>query len=280
MKKLIQYIGIAVLLSISVIACNLEKEIDIKLPAYERQYVVECYLEPGKPFNLLLTKSSSYFDSISLDPTKYLKDLLADSAIVTITNNGVVHELKETLYIDPTTKKLGNYASQDVVPFDYTNEFVLKIVTKEGKLISGVTKILPIVKIDSIAVEYQDTFARVLTYLTDSKLTEDYYRRVLNEGSLDSLPRQDFANDDKLYDTELVAYGTGYNYVKGDTIFNTIFHMTKDYFDFFRTINIAKASNGNIIAQPSTITSNVSGSANPIGIFTGLSYDRKMTIIK
>jgi len=280
MKKLIQYIGIAILLSISVIACNLEKEVEIVLPAYERQYVVECYLEPGKPFNLLLTKSSSYFDSISLDPAKYLKDLLADSAKVTITHNGVVHELKETLYIDPTTNKLGNYASQDLVPADYTNEFVLKIVTKEGKLINGVTKILPIVKIDSIAVEYQDTFARVLTYLTDSKLTEDYYRRVLNEGSLDSLPRQDFANDDKLYDTELVAYGTGYNYVKGDTIFNTIFHMTKDYFDFFRTINIAKASNGNIIAQPSTITSNVSGSANPIGIFTGLSYDRKMTIIK
>lgn len=280
MKNIIQYIGILILFLESFTACNLEKEVEIVLPAYERQYVVECYLEPGKPFNLLLTKSSSYFDSISLDPAKYLKDLLADSAKVTITNNGVVHELKETLYIDPTTNKLGNYASTDIVPADYTTEFVLNILTKEGKSITAKTKILPVVKIDSVAVEFQDTFARVLTYITDSKATDDYYRRVLNEGSLDSLPRQDFANDDKLYDTELVAYGTGYNYIKGDTIFNTIFHISKDYFEFFRTINIAKASNGNIIAQPSTITSNVSGSANPIGIFTGLSYDRKMTIIK
>ena len=66
MKNIIQYIGVLILFLASFTACNLEKEVEIVLPAYERQYVVECYLEPGKPFNLLLTKSSSYFDSISL----------------------------------------------------------------------------------------------------------------------------------------------------------------------------------------------------------------------
>jgi hypothetical protein len=264
----------------TLVGCNLEKEVEIELPAYERQYVVECYLEPGKPYNLLLTKSSSYFDSISLDPAAYLKDLLADKAVVTVTHDGVVHELKETLYLDPATGKFANYASADKVPLDTDKDFTLKIVTKEGKEINAVTKILPKVLIDSVVTEFQDTFARVLTYLTDNQSTANYYRRTLNFGSLDSIPLQDFATDDKLATTAKFAFGTGYDYVKGDTIFNTIYHMSKEYFEFFRTINIAKASNGNIIAQPSTIKSNVKGSANPIGIFTGLSYDQKMTIIK
>jgi len=261
-------------------SCNLEKEVEIELPAYERQYVVECYLEPGKPYNLLLTKSSSYFDSISLDPATYLRDLLADKAVVTITHNGTVHELKETLFLNPTNGKFANYASADIVPADYDQEFILKIATKEGKEINAVTKILPKVLIDSVVTEFQDTFARALTYLTDDQTTTNYYRRTLNFGSLDSIPLQDFATDDKLATTSKFAFGTGYSFAKGDTIFNTIYHMSKEYFEFFRTISIAKSSNGNIIAQPSTIKSNVKGSANPIGIFTGLSYDQKMTIIR
>ncbi len=245
-------------------SCNLEKEVEIELPAYERQYVVECYLEPGKPYNLLLTKSSSYFDSISLDPATYLRDLLADKAVVTITHNGTVHELKETLFLNPTNGKFANYASADIVPADYDQEFILKIATKEGKEINAVTKILPKVLIDSVVTEFQDTFARALTYLTDDQTTTNYYRRTLNFGSLDSIPLQDFATDDKLATTSKFAFGTGYSFAKGDTIFNTIYHMSKEYFEFFRTISIAKASNGNIIAQPSTIKSNVKGNANPI----------------
>jgi hypothetical protein len=47
-------------------SCDLEKEIELELPEYERQTVVECYLEPGLPFTLLLTKSDGFFSSYQI----------------------------------------------------------------------------------------------------------------------------------------------------------------------------------------------------------------------
>ena len=64
-------------------ACNLTKEVDIQLPEYTVQPVVECYLEPGKPFRLLLTRSYGFFDPLGLDSSFISKTLISD-AVVTI----------------------------------------------------------------------------------------------------------------------------------------------------------------------------------------------------
>ena len=57
-------------------ACNLTNDVNIDLPDYDRQPVVECYLEPGKPFRLLLSQSYSFFDPFGLDSTFLQKTLL------------------------------------------------------------------------------------------------------------------------------------------------------------------------------------------------------------
>jgi hypothetical protein len=97
---------------------------------------------------------------------------------------------------------------------------------------------------------------------------------------LDSVPDQDFIVTDRFSQTALIAFGTGYELKEGDTVFNTIFHITRDYYDFKESVDLAVIGNINPFAQPSPIKSNVHGSAKPVGIFAPLVYDRDTTIVR
>lgn len=263
---------------------NLEKEIDLDLPVYESQYVVECYLEPGQPFSLLLTRSVPYFEPFPEDPLQFVEQILVDSAEVVITHNGVDYLLANEPSINPFTFKVFNYSNPTLVPAEYDNDFSLKITLPNGKVITSTTRLLPIVPIDSIVVEFdeeRDTLARCLTYITDDPNTVDFYRRMIHHNSLlDSIPNQDFTTNDDYVDDKIIVFGTGYDFKEGDTIYNTMFHIDRAYFDFWESTFNAINSNGNPFGQPSSIISNVQGDAGAIGIFTGLSYDRVMTVVE
>jgi hypothetical protein len=262
-------------------ACNLTKDVDVVLPDYARQPVVECYLEPGKPFRLLLTQSYSFFDPFGLD-SSFLNKTLLQNAFVTISYNGRTDTLYNQLAFESSPVKIFNYIGNNVVPSTAGTEYVLNIVLENGGAITGRTSMLPRVPIDSVVVSWspdRDTLARVLTYITDDLSQTDYYRRMLHYGSLDSVPEQDFLVNDRISTEALIAFGTGYELTEGDTVFNTIFHISKEYHDYAESYQLAAAGAGNPFAQPSQIKSNVSGSANPLGIFTCLVYDRDTTII-
>ncbi|MBK6932585.1 MAG: DUF4249 domain-containing protein [Saprospirales bacterium] len=262
-------------------ACNLEKEVDIELPGYERQPVVECYLEPGKPFRLLLTQSYGFFDPFGLD-SSFLQKTLLDGATVTISYNGQVDTLRNLLSVDPSPLKIFNYSGQNLVPATPGMVYDLNIILPDGKTIDGQATLLPFVPIDSIKVEWnaeRDTLARVLTYISDDPGQENFYRRMLNYATLDSIPEQDFLANDRIATTNLIAFGTGYELVEGDTVINTIFHISREYYNYIESVQLAVIGNLNPFAQPSPIKSNVRGSANPLGIFTCLVYDRDTTII-
>jgi hypothetical protein len=263
-------------------ACNLEKEIDLELPLYDNQPVVECYLEPGKPFRLLLTRSYGFFDPLGLDST-FLDKTLVSGALVTIAYNGRVDTLANMLSAEFSPLKIFNYTGKNLVPATFGVQYALRIVMPDGREITGRTIMLPKVPIDSIRVEWnpqRDTLARVLTYITDDRTQENFYRRMLNYATLDSLPDQDFLTNDRIAQTEIIAFGTGYELTEGDTVINTLYHITKDYYDYLESVQLAVFGNQNPFAQPARIKSNVSGSANPLGIFTCLVYDRDTTIIR
>ena len=273
------YIVIAIFLS-AFAACNLEREIEIDLPNYESKIFVECYLEPGQPFTLLMTRTSPYFAPFPDLDLQFLDELLVDSAEVLIKHKGITYTLQNQLTIVNRTGKLYNYKANELVPVDFDDDFELLITTKEGKTITGITRLLPKVPIDSIVVDFveNDTLARVLTYFTDIPNQTNYYRRMLHEHTLDSIPQQDFATDDRFVE-DLVVFGTGYDFTEGDTVFNTLVHIDLAYYDFYNSVQNARVSNGNPFGQPSPIASNLGGTAGALGIFTGLSYDRIMTII-
>jgi hypothetical protein len=269
-------------------ACNLSKEVEIELPEYERQPVVECYLEPGKPFRLLLTQSYGFFDPFALDTNlvSFAQKTLLQNALVTITYNGRTDTLANPPIpvFEENPIKFFNYVGTNLVPATPGTEFVLNItLPANGGNATGRTTMLPLVPIDSIVVEFSttaDSLARNLTYITDDQNEVNFYRRMLHYSSLDSLPEQDFLVTDRFSTTSLIAFGSGYEAKEGDTVFNTIFHIERAYYDYAESVQLAVIGNLNPFAQPSPIKSNVSGTANPLGIFTCLVYDRDTTIVR
>lgn len=277
------HVFLMLLLFSFLLGCNLEKEIEIALPQGEDQLVVECYLEPGRPFSLLLTRSNDYFAPFPEDLEKYATAIFESNAVVTIKSNGKEYVLKNVLRFDLLANKIYNYTSPDLVPADLEHDFELNITTGSGKTIQSQTRILPAIPLDSLVVQFeesQDTLARVLTYFTDNPATKDFYRRMLHWNSLDSIPEQDFPADDRIVDKNTVVFGTGYEFPVGDTVINTLYHIDQAYYDFLRSIFDAIQGNTNPFAQPSPIVSNMKGNAGAIGIFTGLTYTRDTVIIR
>lgn len=258
-------------------ACNLEKEVSIDLPAYYSEPVVECYLEPGKPYRLLLTRSFGYFEGFDLgDP---LSALITD-ATVTIRFREEEIALIPSLYFDPATGKFANYGSPETVPQDLEHDFELLIELADGQRLTARTRLLPIVPIDSVVVQFnQDSMARVLTYFREDPLQTNYYRRMIQQGNLDSLPLQDFVLTDDFFETDRGAFGTGFNFMRGDTVINTLVHLDREAYEFLNTLTQSLNANFNPFGQPGLIVSNIQGTRSAIGIFTGLSYDRDTLVI-
>ncbi len=264
-------------------ACNLEQDIQIELPPYESQIVVECYLEPGEPYRMLLSRSSSFFAPLEMTNEEFFENLLVDSATAVIRYQGQVIKLENRLQFDPEAGKLYNYVGNQIVPDDTVSTFELLITTADGEVIRSKTTILPVIPIDSLVVEFDDTdSARVLTYFTDpDQDAVNNVRRLLQayeEGDLETL--QDFVSDDRFVDS-VVVFGTAYEFAPGDTVINTLYHIKDDYFNYLQSVFLAIDSNGNPFGQPSPVISNVESEGNiAIGIFAGLTYDRRTLIIE
>jgi len=267
----------------TLVSCNLSKEVDINLTVYGSQPVVECYLIPGERYQLLLTKSNSFFDPLTIDnPAAYLESLLLKGADVKIIYNNDTIQLQETLTFNPDNGQISNYSAQEIVPDDSNSTFELLVTLADGSTITASTIIPTLVRIDSTKVEYANqnkTRATIFIYHQDDRNTLDFYRRMIHVSSLDSAAQQDYATDDKINDTESVAYGTFYERedkksVVGDTLIFTLIHVTKEYNDFSSSKSNANSANGNPFGQPGQIKSNVSGISKPIGIFTGFKIRR------
>jgi len=122
--------------------------------------------------------------------------------------------------------------------------------------------------------------ALVFTRFQDPPNEANFYRRMFQSGGVfgEGEDEQDFTTTDNFSTTDgEIVYGTGFDFMKGDTVISTLFHIDQAYYDFKESVQDAINSNGNPFGQPGVIKSNIEGG---IGIFTGLSYDRKTLIIE
>jgi hypothetical protein len=271
MKKK-NYFSMIIIFTALLSSCNMEKEIDLALPEYESKMIVECYLDPGNPYRLSLFESVSYFEEPSLPSI--------DSALVTISHNGIVDTLKFNPYLDIITNKFYNYVSDSLVlvPFDYTSEFFLEIRDRNGRVATSRAKIAPPVTIDTVEFVFNsDSMAYPLTQFTDNPNMTNYYRYLVIRYTYTGPEVQDFQFDDLLLTSSQVALGSNYTLEKSDFVIITLYHVEESYFAFLESAAAAVDANGNPFGQPSAIKSNITGG---IGIFAGLSYDRKELTVK
>lgn len=250
-------------------SCNLEKEIDLNLPEFESQLVVECYLEPGKPYRANVFQSTSYYA-----PTADLLNSIVQNATVIITYQGVAHTLRPGIY--PDGSNLYVYGSSTIVPADYTSDFFLEVIDSAGNRITATTKIAPPIQLDSIQTQplQDDTSLIVLTFSQDDPTIKNFYRRMqfrTTADETDSLKVDFIVNDEITSNGQLVLGGPPV-FVVGDTMVVQFMEITEAFYDYIESRESLESANGNPFAQPGVIKGNIVGG---IGIFTGFTVTRQ-----
>lgn len=247
---------------ISLFSCNREKNITVELPPYTSQPVVEMYLQPGKPFRLLLTESAGYFDPPQVTPI--------DGATIEVVHAGkVYYPAPQPFGIDEHNKKFYNYSTDKntLVPFDFDNDFYVSVKDKNGRIIEGRTTIMSPVEIDTISFYTDDPEkAAIQVKFQDNPDTKDYYRIIAVQDTITGEGKWDVVFNDDAIQTEQGGIGSGYIFFQGSKVIVQLFHINKDYYDYVTSTKNAADSNGNPFAQPSKIMSNVNGG---LGIITG-----------
>ncbi|NJN33516.1 MAG: DUF4249 domain-containing protein [Saprospiraceae bacterium] len=258
-----------VLLSAILVGCDLEKIIEVELPEYKSELSMECYIEPNKPIRLTLTESVSYFDSARLP--------VINGALVVVSYNGFSDTLRNAFLRD--SNRFYNYVSQKNAPSAVGTVFNLYVKDTNGREARATATILPSVPIDSLRVIWNksDTLASIVTTLIDEPNRDNFYRIFLHRGSTRNRPESRTWFTDRTATNNRVSIGSQFEFKRTDTVIATLFHLSKEYYDFIQSSDNAEDANGSPFEQPSAIISNVKGG---IGIFTTVNAYRDTVFLK
>ncbi|MFC6999096.1 DUF4249 domain-containing protein [Rufibacter roseus] len=264
---------------VTVTSCDMEQEIEVKLPRLEPQLVVECYLENGKPIRLTLSESSGYFDAIQ--PT------IVDNATVSITKNDEEPILLTyRLEADVKTQKVYTYYSTKVIRSQPGDVYKLLITDPKGRRLTGTTTVLPSIPIDSLGYKFNDKpdeskEAYLLVRWQDDPSTRNFYRLLVHKpdtmqvDNVNSLLDREIT--DELQNGKKITYFSTYRFKPNDTLTVKLFNAEEAYYRFVSSVEDARRANGNPFAQPVVINNTVAGG---FGVFTHLNYSTKEIILK
>lgn len=258
------------LLPVFLPGCSLQKDVTLDLPPFESQLVVECYLEPGKPYRLTVFQSTSFFDRP--------EPVLATNVIVTIAHKERIDTLAFNLTFDQDTGKLYTHTSEKLTTGVPGDVYTLTITDSRGQQVTGTTTLLRPVPIDTLEWHFNErNNAYVLAKFQDEPNTRNFYRLMIQKDSLPSRPVMNFTLSDQLNEGQQLTFGTSYRFRHRDTLFVSLYHLEEQYYDFLSSVGNAQNANGNPFAQPARVKSSLTGG---IGVFTNLSYVRKVAIIR
>jgi Domain of unknown function (DUF4249) len=256
---------LAGMLAAALAGCNMEKEIDIELPAHTPQLVVECYLQPGQPYRLTLTESSSYFDKPEQPQVP--------QAVVVIFHAGKADTLIYLPTIDRIQQKLFTHISQTRVSGKPGDVYTLQITDQKGRKLTGTTTLMAPVPIDSLQYSFNERRkAYVEARFRDPGQTQDYYFFSVHRDSTNRRAEVNYQVPDRVSNGGPFTLGTGFDFEPYDSLIVSLFHLEKQYFEFLSSVDEAQNANGNPFAQPSRLRSTVQGG---LGVFTNLAVDRK-----
>jgi hypothetical protein len=274
------------ILSLTLISC--EKDIDFDLKYAEPVLVVDAQIENGQAPTVALSRSLSFFSTISIE---ILANSFVHNAEVIMSNGTLTHQLKEytlplgngySIYyygIDSS-----NLATAFIGEFNKQYNLTIKV---DGKVYTAKTTIPALTKVfDSLWTKAPpanvDTSKRLLmTRVTDPPGLGNYVRYFTKKNSERFLPGFNSVFPDEVVDgttySGQVDPGVDRNlplptgddrfFARGDTITFKLSNIDKATFTFWNTWEFNQQSIGNPFSQPGKVIGNISNGA--LGAFCG-----------
>ncbi|MBC8152250.1 MAG: DUF4249 family protein [Bacteroidetes bacterium] len=268
MKQIPLLYGLALLAGAGLAAC--QQDIDVTLPPYTSKLVLECYLEDCQPVRLSLLESRSYLDISGLP--------LVDSALVVLSHRGRNDTIPNVPFVDRVTRKSYNYSSPVRIKADDDSPYTLTVRDKSGRTLTATTQFIRPVAIKSLSPEFNSSGkAYCLTTFDDNPRQRNYYRLTQTRNRRVDTLTTDALLDDSFSDGEEINWGSGYDYVPGDTIHATLYHCTEAYYKFLTTAQSARRANTNPFAASGEVISNVQGG---LGVFATLTYSYRWVVVR
>lgn len=264
---------------------NLQNEIDVPLPSYSSELVVECYLEPGQRPSIAVSTSVPY-----LSPA--VPQVPSDVTVTLTMPNGtpvpLAFDPNYTALTDTVSgEKFHTHIGRNPLAAKPGDVFKLEVRDTKGRVATSTSTMLAPVAIDSVEYKFNDKTgserkAYFLTTFRDPASPNDYYRVQLHKGdpNKNALVRRaevDNSFEDRLLNGKSFTVGTSYRFQAGDTVTSTLYHTEEAFYRFRESVRDARGANGNPFAQPSAIYGNVQGG---IGIFAVLSRTRMTKIVR
>ena len=273
---------------LSTLLFSCEKNIDFDLKYAEPVLVVDAQIENGQAPTVALSRSLSFFSTISIE---ILANSFVRNAEVTMSNGTLTHQLKEY------TVPLGNgysiyYYSIDSANLatafigEFNKQYNLTIKV-DGQVYTAKTTIPALTKIfDSLWTKAPppnvDTSKRILmTRAIDPPGLGNYVRYFTKKNSDRFLPGLNSVFPDEVVDGTTyqgqVDPGIDRNlplptgderfFARGDTISFKLSNIDKATFTFWNTWEFNQQSIGNPFSQPGKVIGNISNGA--LGAFCG-----------
>lgn len=256
--------------------CGLQRDIDVPLPSYTSELVVECYLENGTTPRLAVSESVDYLSStiFSVPP--------AVTVLLTLPSGRSI-PLDFRPQLDTTVQKIYTHVAREAIVARPGDTFGLDVRDATGRHVTGTATMPATVPVDSVSYRFNgrtgpDREASVLTWFKDPPTPGNYYFLTLHDTpNLNRAAERTYNIEDRLVNGQNIPITTLYRFDDGDTITATLYHTDAAYYRFRQSVRDARNANGNPFGQPSAVYSTVQGG---IGVFTVLNYTRKTTIVQ
>lgn len=256
---------------IAFVSCD--KVIEVELPTYEPELVLEMYLEDGQPLRCLLIESLPYTDTAINKPVNNALVIFSDGA----GNDTLSYKINQ----DRITGRYFNYFHPRRITADSNKTYSLTVIGKTKRISSKTKFTQRITNIDSLIVKESvneaDSFSVGLT-ISDPADKSNYYRFLIGKtiNFFGSDPT-DFRVSDVSFNGKPYSFFSEADFARNDTVTIRIYSLHKEHYEYLESMGNARRSNFNPFSQPSRIKSNVDGG---LGIFTSITYNERKVIIR
>ncbi len=246
-----------------------EKVIDVDLNDAAPEIVIEANLSNSTNMGeVFLSKTGSYFGESSIGK-------ISDALVTVEDEFGNRFDFEEV--------EAGYYKTEKIIIED---EISYRLsVDVEGKKYESVSKLNPVVVMDSLAFFYDDGFAFldggyiVKVYFVDPPDQKNYYRiKIFENDTLVNEADELILFDDRLINGQTLEVALqGFLFEPEDTIAVQLISLDEGAYEYYKTFQeLTNVNPGS--AAPANPTSNISN--NALGFFSAWSADVKWLIIK